>query len=556
MSEFAGFDLDRTTARAWSKFQARLADHIAEMGAEDTLVVDAEVGERAEDGAAPYVQFAGFGEGAMVRGEVSSNEYLAVRHLLTSEQRSQMEALGWAPPTASAGEPTGSGSANYYADVPVGEADRLAVMSVKALRDVLGVPHPAFLSADPLGPESETPPLGVAPTDSAVGSEDDAVATVPESEEHLRTLVDEALRPLFGSEPEKDDDGDIPVPYGSALVFVRVERDAPIVQVFSVVVEGVTDRDRAQFEVNVLNRDLRFMKFILVDDRVLAQVHLPAWPFVPEHLRSMLSGMSQRIDELDEDLVARVGGRRAFEPAADDADDDADDADDGAEEESEAMEAVPTRPEVDDGSDPALATLIQLDADGTGAVDPELTASVCGHDQSRIVALLRQTEEQEIAWRASRDQAMLAGDTDEAAACDHELRAWEHTTRLLRRTLRLVVERALHCESGGHTPYSSDDESPARPPRRTFPPRPPHATHVRGPDDLLRIYDADDLVEVDEKLSRSSAFAVEVFDTEDGIEVQVDAYASELAYPFTLADFHDVLNMLESTALSEVEEGD
>lgn len=548
LSEFAAFDLDRTTARAWTKFQARLADHLAEMGDEDTLVVDAEVGECADDGAAPYVQFAGFGDGTMVRGEVASNEYLAQGHRLSPEQCSQMEALGWAPPTVSAGEPTGSGSANYFADLPVGEADRLAVMSVKALRDVLGVAHPAFLSADPLGPEPETahlvPPPGISDVSGEDTGEDEAVATMPESEEHLRALVDDALRPLFGSEPEKDDDGDIPVPYGSSLVFVRVERDAPVVQVFSVVAEGVTDRERAQFEVNVLNRDLRFMKFILVEDRVLAQVHLPAWPFVPEHLRSMLTGMSQRIDELDEDLVARVGGRRAFEPS-----------DDAEEAVTADVDAV-SLPREGDGTDPVLATLIQLDADGTGRVDPELAAGLCGHDRSLIVALLRQTEEQEIAWRTSRDQAMLEGDTDEAAACDHELHAWEHTTRLLRRTLRLVVERALHREPGGTASYTPDEEASTHAPRmrRSFPPRPAHRCNVRDADDLLRMYGVADLVELDEKLSRSSAFAVEVFDTDDGIEVQVDDYTSELEYPFTLADLHDVLNVLESTALADVED--
>ena len=38
------------------------------------------------------------------------------------------------------------------------------------------------------------------------------------------------------------------------------------------------------------------------------------------------------------------------------------------------------------------------------------------------------------------------------------------------------------------------------------------------------------------------------------IEVQVDDYTSELEYPFTLADLHDVLNVLESTALADVED--
>src|SRR5205085_12427309 len=58
MGEFAGFDLDRSTERAWSRFQARLADHLAEMDDDDVLVVSADsaVGSDAE-GSAPYVQF-------------------------------------------------------------------------------------------------------------------------------------------------------------------------------------------------------------------------------------------------------------------------------------------------------------------------------------------------------------------------------------------------------------------------------------------------------------------------------------------------------------------
>jgi len=54
LSELAGFDLDRSTARAWSKFQARLADHVADMEDDDILVVEAEsaVDEDAATGSA------------------------------------------------------------------------------------------------------------------------------------------------------------------------------------------------------------------------------------------------------------------------------------------------------------------------------------------------------------------------------------------------------------------------------------------------------------------------------------------------------------------------
>src|SRR5690606_29844770 len=128
---------------------------------------------------------------------------------------------------------------------------------------------------------------------------------------HLLEMVDEALTPVFGHVPEHDDDGDIPVVTGSALVFVRVLEQTPTIELFTVVVDGIEHLDRAAFEVNVLNRDARFLQYVLVEDRVLAYLHIPAYPFVPHHLRGLLAMMSKVIDDVDDDLAARVGGHRA-----------------------------------------------------------------------------------------------------------------------------------------------------------------------------------------------------------------------------------------------------
>ena len=425
MSEVAGFDLDRDTARAWSRFQARLADRIVEMTDEDVLVVDVEVAEDDVDGAAPYVQFAVFGEGTRLRGEVSSNGYLAARYALDDNQADRLVALGWSKPTVLPEDPEGEGSSNFFVDLPAREADRLAVMAVKALREVFAIAHPVFLVAPDLVEDADVSALPQSFAETA----DEPLATMPECDEQLRDLVDAALRPLFGQPPEKDEDGDIPVPWGSSLVYVRVEQDVPIIQLYSVVVDGVTDTRRAAFEVNVLNRDVRFLKFVLVEDRVIAQIHMPAWPFVPEHLRTMLTGMSRQIDELDEDLVARVGGRQAIEPS--------DEPADGS--------TVPQPATSEIASETALTTLLQLEA--SGPVDPRLAAGVCGFDQALIVRLLHETEGQEIAWRRSRDQALRDGDTDRATACVRELVAWKRTTSLLRRSLRVVVDRSLGREA-------------------------------------------------------------------------------------------------------------
>jgi hypothetical protein len=455
VSEFAGFDLDRSTARAWSRFQARLADHLVEMGDDDILVVETEVARSDLAGAAPYVQFAG--GGSTVRGEVSSNSYLAEAYELDEDDVSVLVSLGWQPPTVGPGRPVGEGSANFFVDLPRSEADRLAVMAVKVLREVFDVAHPAFLAAEGLG---EDPEVAAPPREEP---SPEVLAVMPESAEHLRDLVDAALTPLFGTVPERDTDGDIPVPWGSSLVFVRVDEETPVVELFSVVVDAVADLERAAFEVGVLNRDLRFMKFLLVDGCVLARVHLPAWPFVPEHLRSMLTGMSAKIDEIDEDLLARVGGRLPF----------------ASPEEPTALSDPATRSGTTPPDDTTLMTLLQLDADASGTIDADLAAGVCTYDQGLIVRLLGETEGQEIAWRRARDEALLEGDRAEAGACRHEMEAWERTTVLLRRALRLTVERALGRDgsTGGYDVRReghSDEVRAARTPRQ-----PPGASRRR-----------------------------------------------------------------------------
>ncbi|HSE70688.1 MAG TPA: hypothetical protein VLA97_08010 [Nocardioidaceae bacterium] len=534
MGEFAGFDLDRSTARAWSRFQARLADHIAEMQDDDVLVIDVEAAEEPGDGAAPYVQFCAFG-GGMVRGEVSGNTYLAEQHRLSVSQRELLEWLDWSPPAPEGNG--GEGRGNYFRDVALNEADRLAVMTVRTLREVFGVAHPAFLAADGLGAPLDEPP-DVPGADPEEPQEPLAVA--PADADDLRGFVDAALVPLFGDVPEKDEDGDIPVPWGSSLVFVRVNDDVPMVELFGVLADDISDVERARIEVGILNRDVRFIKFLLIDRRVIAQVQLPAAPFAPEHLRTMLVAMSHKLDQIDDDLVARIGGRRAFEPA---------------EEPQVALrETAPDEPRAADSEDSTLQTLLELDAEGTGALDPELAAGVCGFDRSVIVRLLHETGEQEIAWRKARDAALLVGDQDEADSCDHEMRAWENTSVVLRKALRFVVERELGREPTPDTGYEAAEEvrrtgprPRARKHRPRRPPRPARLRLITNAGDLLRAHGCGGLVELDGRLTEISEHDIEAFDMDDCIELHVGDKVWQLGYPFTMAQFHELLAEIEES---------
>ena len=425
MAEYDDFDLDRTTMRAWSRFQSSLADHVVAMEDDDVLVVDAEtwLGEDAT-GAAPYVQFCAWGDD-LVRAEVSSNEYLDPGVALDQAGVEALAGLGWLEPTHGATEQPDEGSANFYLDAGRREGDRLAAMAVAALRDVFGVPHPAFLD----WPEPE----GADGGSKATGGwwADEPLAVMPESADHLRDLVAAALTPPGGPGIEFDEDGDIPLPTGSALLFVRVNDEAPVVEMFSFVVRGALDKERAAFEVAVLNRDTRMIKFVLLDDAVLATLHLPAAPFAPRNLRALVAAMAEVVDRVDDDLVARVGGRLGLDPEPDADTDDAADGDTAGDAEDDSGEEEATL-------HPALMTLLQLDPEGDG-VDPELAASVCDYDRDLVLSLLTKASEQEITWRKSADAALIADDTDEADVCFDQGRAWKATVETLRQALRVIV---------------------------------------------------------------------------------------------------------------------
>jgi hypothetical protein len=449
MREHEETALERGSREAWSRFQARLGDHLAAMEQDDLLVVDVIGTEEDEGGALPYLQFSAWGDG-MLRGEVSSNHVLAASRQLDAGGEAAVEALGFAGPTYGRDDEPDSGSLNFHVDLQQTEADRLAVMSVRALRDVFGVLDPAFLEAEGL---TADPPVAVPPSVGGVSPDEPAAVFPRDGAEQLRELVDEALTPYFGHVPEHDDDGDIPVEVGDTFLYVRVHEEMPVVEIFGCVATGAEDLAQAAFEVAVLNRDVRFVKFRLVGDAVVAYLHLPAWPFAPEHLRAMLAMTSEVVERVEPDLVARLAGTSSW---AEGEDDDGDDEGDGP-----GADTV----EADPGLDRAGMVLLQLDAESPGSVTPELAAGICGNDVDVILRLIDSDSRDEIGWRQARDQAREQGDDETADVCEGERAQAERSVALLRRALRVVVERQAEREDG------RPSETPAPPRRKPRRPR-------------------------------------------------------------------------------------
>lgn len=394
--EFDSTELDSSTAKAWTRFQARLADHLHEMEEDDLLLLEVESSLEDDDGAAPYVQFCAWGADQL-RCEAVSNGYLGEVHRLGSSDTDALQRLGFAPPTHEPHGEADEGSANFWVDADVDEADRLAVMAVRALRDVYGVMHPAFLDGLPDDEvaviEQGDSPLG---EPDLSGDSEEAPAVYPvDGPEHLEFLVDLVLKPVLGHEPVHDDDGDIPIDCGDVVVFVRVLKDKPIIRLFACVASGIGDRERARFEVEVLNRDRLFFKFALHDDAILMQTDIVAWPFAPAHVRDLLDHMCRSVDQIHGDLAARLDR----------------DSDDEA-----ACESL----------HPAMQTLLELDLDEPGSVDGALAAAICDHDRELILQLLTLQQEE----TASRQRSRM--------------------TKLLRAALRITVERQARRAERSH----------------------------------------------------------------------------------------------------------
>lgn len=416
---------DEVTKQAWRRFRHDLADRMADLGHGEAVEVTSESlgDDEPESRCAPRLEFRR--EAGVVLGRVTCDCPDSQQGLDKSARR-RLGSIGWSK------QKSPDGVVEFVAGVELAHADQLAAMAVTALRDVFGVAHPAFLAGD-VG-TGEDPYSAYA----EVGCLDEPLATKPSGREHLDELIDEALAPLLGYAPERDEDGDIAVVSGSAVVFVRTLPNASVIRVWAVVVWQVSEPDRARFEVEVLNRDHHFTKFQLVGDRVVADMHLLASPFVASHLRSTVTLMCTLTDQVDDDLAVRVGGRRFIEHG----DDEPGDAESGDMEPGDTSYDVAN--EVDDGHEhPAFLTLLQLDADEPGSISPAMAAHICEYDKQRLLSLIRSDEEQEIEWLKARDEARAADDDELADVCEDSRAHAERTVALLRKALRYVIEREL-----------------------------------------------------------------------------------------------------------------
>ncbi len=221
-----------------------------------------------------------------------------------------MVALGWSPPGVMAAESFG---------VTGVDNDQLAKMITRTLRDVYGAPHPAFLvyaarAADdePL----EIAQLALARHESTVNGGVPSLGEIGDSSgldlaERVRIVV----ATLTKTDPEKlqvDGDGDIGIRAGSAMVFVRVRDNPPLIDVFSPVLTEIEPSEKLFVKLSELTNRMPIGRLYCTSGTVWASVPVFGRDFQATHLSLAIQVMTGLADELDDRLHGEFGGKRFF----------------------------------------------------------------------------------------------------------------------------------------------------------------------------------------------------------------------------------------------------
>jgi hypothetical protein len=313
---------------AWDRLERGIAEALTVLGEEQCLVLSAK--RRGY-----FLQLLVLGEEG-VHAEAVSNAWLRPRYALDASQERRLAALGWNAPSVTramieaydeededAEPPTGSSNHFRDWDHPAPFA-AIAALVIATLRDVYGIRRPGQLEYTAFGPgprEILLPSLGL--QNLPVELDDDEQACEHEHADHLLRPEDpaelqaalvEALKACTElDDPTVDEDGDIPLRYGSALIMLRVADDAPYVMLASPLVTGVPASPEVHEALNELSRSHRLVRFYHTGGTVHAALDLIADPFVPDHLEATLAVMGSLCDELGPELQHRLGGSTAFE---------------------------------------------------------------------------------------------------------------------------------------------------------------------------------------------------------------------------------------------------
>jgi hypothetical protein len=311
-------DLAAKVTESWNDFSSALGKALGEL--EVGARLDVTVDQTALEGGTPiYEVSAECVESGQLRAYAIGNSMLPESHRLSRDAVGQLVALGWVPPGAGPAK-----DERYSIALPQPQSARLAAVFTRTLRDVYGAPHPAFLvyavdtAKPPSAAESDAalPSLGSArPVTGPDAGDADLPSQADLSVMSLSEQVATVLAAILKTTPESlpvDNDGDFGIRSGSAMVFVRVREDPPLVDVFSPVLTEVTTTPPLLVRLSELTARLPIGRLYCANNTVWASVPVIGRNFQAAHLMLAVQVMTGLADELDDRLHGEFGGKRFF----------------------------------------------------------------------------------------------------------------------------------------------------------------------------------------------------------------------------------------------------
>jgi hypothetical protein len=309
-------DLRAKVTEAWREFAGTLATVLPTLppGAHIDLTLDPTA---SGTGRAVYSVSLRVLEDGVIEALAVGNAGLPEGFRMDRSSVADLVALGWSPP----GVLPGSGD-SFGLRSSTAQASQLATVVSRTLRDVYGAPHPAFLvylvhdgedrpiDAPPLATARHEPDADADITDGAtalVAMEDEVIPL----EDRVRTVV-AAMSKTTVDQLQVDTDGDIGIRAGSAMVFVRVRDNPPLVDVFSPVLTGVEPTEQLYVKLSELTNRMPIGRLYCAQDTVWASIPVFGRNFQATHLMLAVQVMTGLADELDDRLHGEFGGKRFF----------------------------------------------------------------------------------------------------------------------------------------------------------------------------------------------------------------------------------------------------
>jgi hypothetical protein len=131
----------------------------------------------------------------------------------------------------------------------------------------------------------------------------------------LQNQVNVVIATLINIKPAElpfNKDGDINIRSGSAMVFVKVRDDPPLIDVFSPVLTEVGASEALFTRLSELMHRMPIGRIYYTSGTVWASIPVIGRDFQPSHLTLAVRVMTGLADELDDRLQSEFGGKRFF----------------------------------------------------------------------------------------------------------------------------------------------------------------------------------------------------------------------------------------------------